>query len=275
MEDRESSSRGCPWHSIDIPGDHDPHVDALLAPRAKEASTLRCRVRRVDRHQLELFVEAGYTFVLSAVRSGRDWLISDRPLQSAGKRGHIARLRAHKDSSYTCVRSRHEESNVQPEILFVRHCTREMDDDLPPLNVLQGAFPLPPADEFARLHPWERERLCLGARLPPPAEDLAAGELAMQTRLAVENKQRPPEGVAVVVSRMPKWNERSQTYELPFVGRANWASARNFQLVEQGGSGERVILLYGKMEENEFAMDFAHPLSFLHAFAICLTTFAW
>lgn len=34
-------------------------------------------------------------------------------------------------------------------------------------------------------------------------------------------------------------------------------------------------MLYGKMEEEEFALDFAHPLSPLHAFAICMTTFAW
>ena len=31
----------------------------------------------------------------------------------------------------------------------------------------------------------------------------------------------------------------------------------------------------GKMEEDEFALDFAHPLSVLNAFAIVLTTFGW
>ena len=40
-------------------------------------------------------------------------------------------------------------------------------------------------------------------------------------------------------------------------------------------SSERVVLLYGKMEEDEFALDLAHPLSLLHAFAIVLTTWGW
>ena len=35
------------------------------------------------------------------------------------------------------------------------------------------------------------------------------------------------------------------------------------------------MLLYGKMEEDEFALDLAHPLSLLHAFAIVLTTWGW
>jgi len=79
----------------------------------------------------------------------------------------------------------------------------------------------------------------------------------------------------VLESRRPKWNSRTETYELPFGGRANWASARNFQLVERDQSSERVVLLYGKMEEDEFALDLAHPLSLLHAFAIVLTTWGW
>jgi hypothetical protein len=36
-----------------------------------------------------------------------------------------------------------------------------------------------------------------------------------------------------------------------------------------------VALLYGKMEEDEFALDFAFPLSLLNAFAIVLTTWGW
>ena len=98
----------------------------------------------------------------------------------------------------------------------------------------------------------------------------------MQTRLAMGEGKRAPESLAVVTSKLPKWNSRSQTYELPFSGRANFASARNFQLVEHAAmQRERVVLPYGKIEEDEFALDFACPLSLLHAFSICITTFAW
>ena len=91
----------------------------------------------------------------------------------------------------------------------------------------------------------------------------------------LDQRQQAPEHVAILESRKPKWNSRTETYELPFGGRANWASARNFQVVERGGPSDKVVLLYGKMEEDEFAMDFAHPLSILNAFAIVLTTWDW
>ena len=71
----------------------------------------------------------------------------------------------------------------------------------------------------------------------------------------------------------PNWNARDQTFQLKFDGRAKLASARNFQLVGAGGRSR--VLLYGKLEEDEFALDFAHPLSTLHALAIVTTTSSW
>ena len=154
------SNSSCPDVRIDIPDMHDPHIDALLRPRLKQEGTLRCRVRRVDRHRLELHIETGYIFVLAAVRFGRDWLIMDRQQSSAGdgitggsganggKGGHIARLRSHKDSTFTCVRSRYEQPTMTEgharELLFIRHSTKQMTDDLPALNVMQvGTLPCP------------------------------------------------------------------------------------------------------------------------------------
>ena len=46
-------------------------------------------------------------------------------------------------------------------------------------------------------------------------------------------------------------------------------------LIERGAAPDRVVLLYGKMEEDEFALDFTYPLSLLNAFAIVITTAAW
>lgn len=279
----------CPSHVIDIPLGCEPHVDGLLAPRALEKGTIRCRVRRIERARLELFVESGYGFVLSAVHRGRDWLISDRPLCKGDTQSHIAVLRDHKDGTFTCIRarvgasiaSRKDPCSGQREILFVRHITKEVDEYLPALNVINACMPLTEPDEYSMLHPWEKSRLNIPFPQPLPARDCPPGELAMQNRLAVDGKRRAADGVAVVVTRLPKWNTRSQarlsatecdtprkytsrtppthvhgtpilmstlagsaraligwlrsaqTYELPFIGRANWASARNFQLVEQ------------------------------------------
>ena len=251
------SSSSIPCVRIDIPETHDPHVDALLRPLPQKEGTLRCRVRRLDRNKLEMYLETGHVFVLSAVRSGSDWLIMDRQQSSdVVALRHIARLRSHKDSTFTCVRSRYEKSSTVRELLYIRHATKEMAEHLPQLNTMQGGLALPSPD---------------GSN-----NDAPAGELAMQTRLAMGEGKRAPESLAVVTSKLPKWNSRSQTYELPFSGRANFASARNFQLVEHAAmQRERVVLLYGKIEEDEFALDFAFPLSLLHAFSICITTFAW
>ena len=77
-------------------------------------------------------------------------------------------------------------------------------------------------------------------------------------------------------------------YELPFNGRANFASERNFQLVSrEGGMGEvdrqglpkqSVLLLHGKLEENPsevFALDFGFPFSPLSALAVVASTWSW
>lgn len=247
-----------PCVRIDIPEAHDPHVDALMRPIPLEEGTLRCRVRRFEGHRLDLYIESGNVFALSAFRDGRDWLIMDHQPPSDQKRParYIARLRSHKDATFTCVRSRYEKSSAPNELLHVRHSVTHENRDQPGLNIVCVALPI----------------------LSPDGEniDVPPGELAKQTYLALDGKRQATKGYTVFVSRLPKWNSRSMTYELPFLGRANFSSARNFQLIEQAAEqSDRVVLLYGKMEANEFALDFAHPLSLLHAFAICMTTFAW
>ena len=77
-------------------------------------------------------------------------------------------------------------------------------------------------------------------------------------------------------------------YELPFNGRANFASERNFQLVSrEGGMGEvdrlglpkqSVLLLHGKLEDNPsevFALDFGFPFSPLSALAVVASSWSW
>ena len=77
----------------------------------------------------------------------------------------------------------------------------------------------------------------------------------------MEGRERCRPEYAVLESRRPKWNPRTETYELPFSGRANWASARNFQLIDRDGAADKAVLLYGKLEEDEFALDYSQPLA--------------
>ena len=101
------------------------------------------------------------------------------------------------------------------------------------------------------------------------------GRVLRQVEQQRSQHSTPIPGTFILESRRPKWNPRTETFELPFGGRANWASARNFQLVDRDGVPDRAVLLYGKMDEDEFALDFSYPLSVLHALSIVLTTWGW
>ena len=46
-------------------------------------------------------------------------------------------------------------------------------------------------------------------------------------------------------------------------------------MAQRDGVPDRAVLLYGKMDEDEFALDFSYPLSVLHALSIVLTTWGW
>ena len=72
----------------------------------------------------------------------------------------------------------------------------------------------------------------------------------------------------------------TDSFELPFHGRANMASERNFQLIvgnlnERQPANPPVVLVHGKLEDDVFSLDFTYPLSPLHAFGLTLVTWAW
>ena len=108
--------------------------------------------------------------------------------------------------------------------------------------------------------------------------ELPPGELASRLRQAEEGsnrRQEPSNLLHEIATKLPKWNGRTQSFELAFHGRAKLASERNLQLVQRFPQGkERLMLLCGKLEEDEYALDFAHPLSPVHAFAffLCVRT---
>lgn len=279
----------CPECRIDIPEAADPHVDRFLTPHTMHEPMQRCRVRRYRDHSVvELFIESGNIFMLSATLSGREWLICEQPMgqpqpqqqkQEGGSlfsskrmpRTHIARVRVHADGNFSCIRSRDERAAAPNELLLVRHTLHQLCEDLPKLNTLEAAVPL----MQTRDEPTQP-----GSAPPRPAPGAGVGgarppgELGMLMRVAGEGREPSPSDVAFLCSKVPKWNSRSETYELPFHGRANLASVRNFQLVDRKRA-DRVVLLYGKVEEDEFALDYAYPLSMLQALSICLSSSAW
>uniref|UniRef100_A0A0G4GA43 Tubby C-terminal domain-containing protein n=1 Tax=Chromera velia CCMP2878 TaxID=1169474 RepID=A0A0G4GA43_9ALVE len=71
----------------------------------------------------------------------------------------------------------------------------------------------------------------------------------------------------------PRWDRNLNSYALPFFGRVKLASAKNFQLMMNGNPND-IILMFGKVSKDVFALDFRHPLTQLDAFAIAIASLA-
>jgi hypothetical protein len=82
--------------------------------------------------------------------------------------------------------------------------------------------------------------------------------------------------VAVMCTKNPEYDESLKAYTLDFHGRVKEASVKNFQLVAWDHTTDRkggdVLLQFGKMSDDVFALDFAYPLSIHSAFAIALAS---
>eukprot|EP00919_Chromeraceae_sp_WS-2016_P056171 GHVR01133347.1.p1 GENE.GHVR01133347.1~~GHVR01133347.1.p1 ORF type:complete len:151 (-),score=42.52 GHVR01133347.1:120-572(-) len=71
----------------------------------------------------------------------------------------------------------------------------------------------------------------------------------------------------------PRWDPTLCSYALPFFGRVKLASAKNFQLVSFDSTDD-IMLMFGKISKDEFALDFRHPLTPLDAFAVAIAALA-
>ena len=216
-----AASTSSDHHVIDIPEAHDPHMDRLLTPAAQAAGAderLRCRVSENRKGVVVLSIEEGNVFVLAAKQSGKDWLLGTEVDEHGnfGMRGVVAKMRAHKDGVFTCVRQRGGGHFAQHlgggETLHCHHSTHT-SEELPELNVMTVALPR------------DGGRSADGATLEWPA-----GALGQQLRWEFGRAAQNGGGggadapdMSVLQTKVPKWNARSDSFELPFHGRANQA----------------------------------------------------
>ena len=59
---------------------------------------------------------------------------------------------------------------------------------------------------------------------------------------------------------------------MDFYNRVDKASVKNFQLIKENDSLGRIILQFGKIDDNMFNLDFQYPLNPIQAFAIALSS---
>jgi len=92
-----------------------------LVPQGVDAGTQANRVRITEK-VTTMHLEDGGGMVLAARQKGKDWLIctTSTCAESTG----VARVRWHKDGTWTCVRERPHSRTQGWESLVVRHATR-------------------------------------------------------------------------------------------------------------------------------------------------------
>lgn len=92
-------------------------------------------------------------------------------------------------------------------------------------------------------------------------------------------KELPPcleRQVVMLGNKLPEWHSGVKAFVLDFHGRVKVASMKNFQLVtwdhHRDQKGTDLILSFGKIKEDVYALDFAFPLCAQGAFAIALAS---
>lgn len=197
-----------------------PTARRYLAPRPLAEGTLTCRVRTTDKG-MSMHIDEGNALLLTARQKGRDWIVySDA---AASESCIIAKLRQHKDGTFTCVRERTAaQSTGMWESLVVRGATHSVSESLPELNTLSGALPLEAEQassaSFGADDLWE---------LPP-------GELESRLRQATESHGRDarngqPAQLFEIITKLPKWNgerQRRLTPAAPLTPRSPPAAPR-------------------------------------------------
>ena len=75
-------------------------------------------------------------------------------------------------------------------------------------------------------------------------------------------------------NKSPHWNDGLRCWCLNFRGRVKLASVKNFQLVREGDAEERVVMQFGKVDQDAFILDFnPTAMSAVQAFGMALSTF--
>lgn len=82
--------------------------------------------------------------------------------------------------------------------------------------------------------------------------------------------------LAMLSNKQPEWDPRAKAFTLDFNRRVKEASVKNFQLVawehNTDQKGADLLLQFGKIKDEVYALDFAYPLCAQSAFAIALAS---
>ena len=108
---------------------------------------------------------------------------------------------------------------------------------------------------------------------PDGSESLGACiDLARKHELPPYQDQK----LCMLATKPPEYDEELKAYTLDFKGRVKEASVKNFQLVVWDHNtdlrGSDLVLQFGKIDNDTYALDFAYPLNVVTAFSVALAS---
>ncbi|EOD06102.1 hypothetical protein EMIHUDRAFT_219406 [Emiliania huxleyi CCMP1516] len=251
-----------PQHLIDIPPSYDPQCERLIRPRPRAEGSLRCVVRLQPREKdVLMHVEDGNVLLLVARKEGKHWRIGERDSPASPS----SRLRPTLPPPVSAAGA--DRAFASASALVQLTTCGGGAYSVERVNTMAALLPL---DESAEARDGSGREWLPGEAEPP-------GELRSQLHDALVGQPTP--GATLLMTKLPRWNPSTDAFELPFHGRANLASERNFQLVTalrgKVAADAPIVLLHGKLDEATYSLDFRYPLSPLHAFALALVTWGW
>lgn len=107
-------------------------------------------------------------------------------------------------------------------------------------------------------------------KLLGPCAGRGAGGLLQHKTVPIDEMLQP----MCLKNKAPHWNEGLRCWCLNFRGRVKLASVKNFQLVREDDSREKVVMQFGKVDKDAYVLDFNPTvLTAVQALAISLSTF--
>lgn len=122
----------------------------------------------------------------------------------------------------------------------------------------------------------EGQALCMDLEVPAPLV-AEPGRSAVWCSVCNGQQGEDESSIVELSTRRPKWSPKHRTLSLNFNGRCSLASSKNFQLEARnyGPTPGDVKLLFGKISNGSFVLDYKRPLGMVQAFAAALTASHW
>ncbi|KAI3639074.1 hypothetical protein MIR68_002604 [Amoeboaphelidium protococcarum] len=140
------------------------------------------------------------------------------------------------------------------------------------VKLTEAKKPLP-AMAFVSYQKKLPKAINIGLRSKLVLDDLSGTSEPFTEDIAKDFEAGGTNKLVVYKSKKPNIDERSKQLNLDFGGRVLMSSIKNFQIVDVTLESQPLILQFGKIDENSFALDILYPFCPIDAFGLALSVF--